>query len=174
MDSAILLSIKPYNCELIFENKKLIEIKKAKPKIKPPFKCYIYCTAGDYPFFRIVNLESTESYHITSYNKKIIGEFICDKILEIKSDYNDYHFYDISDDNLSNSYMDQYDLYLYGKGKTLYGWHISDLIVYDNPKELDEFSKAIECYRGKQKSDYVGCWDCEVAQPPKQWIYVRN
>ena len=41
---AILLSIKPQYCELIVSIQKKIEVRKSEPKIKPPFKCYIYQT----------------------------------------------------------------------------------------------------------------------------------
>ena len=41
---AVLLSIKPQYCYLIASGKKTIEVRKSEPKLKPPFKCYIYCT----------------------------------------------------------------------------------------------------------------------------------
>lgn len=41
---AVLLSVRPKWCELIANGKKTIEVRKTKPKIRPPFKCYIYCT----------------------------------------------------------------------------------------------------------------------------------
>lgn len=44
---AVLLSIKPKFCELIASGKKTIEVRKSAPKLKPPFKCFIYCTKSD-------------------------------------------------------------------------------------------------------------------------------
>lgn len=41
---AVLLSIRPKWCELIASGKKTIEMRKTRPKIPVPFKCYIYCT----------------------------------------------------------------------------------------------------------------------------------
>ena len=41
---SVLISIKPKYCELIASGKKTVEIRKTRPKIEPPFKCYIYCT----------------------------------------------------------------------------------------------------------------------------------
>lgn len=41
---AVMLSIKPKWCELIAKSQKTVEVRKTKPKLKPPFKCYIYCT----------------------------------------------------------------------------------------------------------------------------------
>ena len=41
---AVLISIQPKWCELIASGKKTIEVRKTKPKLETPFKCYIYCT----------------------------------------------------------------------------------------------------------------------------------
>lgn len=40
----VLISIKPKWCELIANGTKTVEVRKTKPKLIPPFKCYIYCT----------------------------------------------------------------------------------------------------------------------------------
>ena len=45
MGKAVLLSIKPVWCRKIILKEKTVEVRKTKPEIvKPPFKCYIYCT----------------------------------------------------------------------------------------------------------------------------------
>lgn len=41
---SVLISIKPKWCELIANGKKAIEVRKTKPKLDTPFKCYIYYT----------------------------------------------------------------------------------------------------------------------------------
>lgn len=58
--------------------------------------------------------------------------------------------------------------------KSFYGWLISNLIIYDKPKELSEFRKPIECYRGIQKDNCNGCWDCEITRPPQSWCFVEE
>ena len=40
----VLLSIRPEWCVKILNGEKTVEIRKNRPKLKPPFKCYIYCT----------------------------------------------------------------------------------------------------------------------------------
>lgn len=40
----VLISIQPKWCELILSGDKTLEIRKNKPKLITPFKCYIYCT----------------------------------------------------------------------------------------------------------------------------------
>ena len=42
--TSIMISIKPKYCKLIANGKKTVEVRKTKPKIDVPFKCYIYCT----------------------------------------------------------------------------------------------------------------------------------
>ena len=41
---SVLISIRPQYCELIASGKKTIEVRKTRPKLETPFKCYIYCT----------------------------------------------------------------------------------------------------------------------------------
>ncbi|MBP5781471.1 MAG: hypothetical protein J6X34_09600 [Clostridia bacterium] len=41
---AVMISIRPNWCEMIASGKKIVEVRKTKPKLDPPFKCYIYCT----------------------------------------------------------------------------------------------------------------------------------
>ena len=43
---AVLISIRPEWCEKIANKVKSLEIRKTVPKLKPPFKVYIYCTRG--------------------------------------------------------------------------------------------------------------------------------
>ena len=64
-----------------------------------------------------------------------------------------------------------------------YGWHVSDLKIYDKPKELSEFTKYMDC---KNYYDCCAChnWDrlnlkCiamnnEVKRPPQSWCYVES
>ena len=92
---SVLISIRPWWCLLIAQGKKTIEVRKTIPKLKPPFKVYIYCT-NTKPFlvwgdvFR-GNWE-TEFTNVSGYsreraekiwdlfNGKVMGEFVCDEI----------------------------------------------------------------------------------------------
>lgn len=50
---SVLISIKPKWCELIANGKKTLEVRKTRPKLEVPFKCYIYCTLkGSNDFFK--------------------------------------------------------------------------------------------------------------------------
>lgn len=173
---SVLISIQPKWCELIASGKKTVEVRKTKPKLDTPFKCYIYCTKDKWQHFVQMPDKSYRIYDGKDYgrynkglkfngegNGKVIGEFICDEIIEYNQDDYNCPAYEISDDDLNMSYLHQEELYEYGHGKTLYGWHISDLVIYDEPKELSEFrrqEKPIICNGAK----------CEICE---HWRYIR-
>lgn len=87
---------------------------------------------------------------------------------------------DIDDDTILETAIDREDINIYAKGKTLYGWHISELKIYDKPKELSEFYTKKKCNACK-KSGYesTACMydeDCKVpmsiTRAPQSWQYV--
>lgn len=166
---SVLLSIKPKYCELIASGKKTVEIRKNRPKIDAPFKCYIYCTKRYY--------RKGDGYFQGKYCGKVIGEFVCDGIYSWGADDLTYGTYYASDDELNDACITNEELWNYAKGKTLYAWHISDLVIYDKPKELSEFYSAHkfkDCHRGVQKYDCDYCFDCGLTRPPQSWCYVEE
>lgn len=158
MSKAVLISIQPKWCELIASGKKTIEVRKTKPKIPTPFKCYIYETKAIY--------KPSRSPCLFQGRGKVIGEFACDGILSRCEMANA----DIAE---QQGCIKREDLIRYACGKELYGWHISDIKIYDKPKELCEFRKPIDCHRGNEKHQCIGCWDCEIKRPPQSWCYVE-
>lgn len=171
MMKSILLSIKPKYVELIASGQKTIEVRKTAPQ-EEPFKCYIYETKGQYVKF-------THGAH-TKYGYgrgKVIGEFICDKVDEYHYDYCDG--VDIDDDTILETAIDREDINIYAKGKTLYGWHISDLKIYDKPRELSEFFKPCDRFldcctcRRLVHNEYMSC-DNKITRPPLSWCYVED
>lgn len=187
MSKAVLFSIKPKYCELISSGKKTVEVRKTKPKLDTPFKCYIYCTKDKknifFPPLKKPSFKPSEYVDDIRGNGKVIGEFVCDEIIEILPDNEIYGIYDISDDEVIASCLVNGDLWNYGKGKTLYGFHISDLVIYDKPKELCSFEKACnhDCayckfYYGGGMYEPPSCeWeDFELTRPPQSWCYVEE
>ena len=149
---AVLISIQPKWCELIASGKKTVEVRKTKPKLETPFKCYIYCTKGK-PIFE----QSAFCDDIS--NGKVVGEFICNSI--------------ISHCEMANADIAEYQgcikrerLFEYANGKELYGWHITDLVIYDKPKELSEFM-------GLRKTKF-GYEPIKITKPPQSWCYVEG
>ena len=135
MDKSVLISIQPYWCSQIVNGDKTLEIRKSKPKLPTPFKCYIYCTKGD----KYNPLE----YHrddgkIVTLNGKIIGEFICDNIEEISVPYpayqNELPKRILEESCTTYLYLHRYALI--SNDCNLFAWHISDLKIYNEPKEM--------------------------------------
>lgn len=170
--NAILMSIQPKWCELIASGKKTVEVRKTAPK-EVPFKVYIYETKAGF----IEAVRGTCPKCAFSRGK-VIGEFVCDKIEECIPDYNpvtqEFFYNEWAD--CSASCLTSKEEAEYGKGKPLYGLHISELKIYDEPKELGEFKK----YNRTCKFSDLGyaipncktCRDCNLTRPPQSWQYV--
>lgn len=124
---SVLQSIKPQYIELIAAGKKTIEVRKTRPKIQTPFKVYIYCTKDKIPFILPTYSKGglTDSDVWKVGNGKVIGEYVCDYIT--------------TDFLISDTCISVEDLEKYSGNKAIYGWHISNLKIYDKPKELSEF-----------------------------------
>ena len=120
---SVLISIQPKWCELIASGKKTVEVRKTRPKLDTPFKCYIYCTQGKLKDLGVIGE--------TMYRKrmKVIGEFMCDEIRCEKE--LTYGLVDIVLEK--NSCLSANEIGEYANGKVLYSWHISDLVTYDKP-----------------------------------------
>lgn len=177
MSKAVMISIRPKWCEKICSGEKTIEVRKTRPKREPPFKCYIYCTLPKYPH---------EDFIATDYPKpqfygggKIIGEFTCNRIDRLAPANEPYGIYDIDDDYVLQTCLENGVLWDYGRGTPLYGWHISNLKIYDKPKELGEFKGLC-----KVDADCCACpyynytkMDCDgrkIKRPFQSWGYVEE
>ena len=203
---SVMISIHPKWCDLIASRKKTVEIRRTRPRIEIPFKCYIYCTLQG------MN-EAFASWEkdIAKYNRenwserkgKVIGEFLCNEIDEFESEFWDDDTYerivrivheadwegfpDIKNyyvaENGEENYLckksclswDELRRYV-GQGcNTFYGWHISDINIYDNPKELCEFYKHDKTYDNafgwafEDRTQYV-----PITRPPQSWMYVED
>lgn len=182
MSKAVLFSIKPKYCELIASGKKTIEVRKTKPKLETPFKCYIYCTKGElltrsnnngkiYVAASPKYQKALERNGNITLSGKVIGEFVCDEIKEIRADNLVALYFN---NPTENTCLNDLEMRQYANGKNLFLWHISNLVIYDEPKELSEFCKPVDCHRGTQRDNCVGCWDCEITHPPQSWCYVED
>lgn len=134
---AVMISIRPKWCEFIASGKKTVEVRKTRPKLETPFKCYIYETKGKADMPTFVDEEGHISYEVGG---QVIGEFVCNSIWTVgwtsnpaKSDWKDGYN--------EETCLTNRETYEYTKGELFYEWHISDLVIYDKPRELGEFSK---------------------------------
>lgn len=195
----VLISIQPKWCELIASGKKTVEVRKTAPKLNEPFKCYIYCTKGD--SLNYLNNFTNPKYKywidnkafgsgVSRANGKVIGEFICDAIIHFNKGFFDEQEERDTDEIaelLNLSRLTYSELCAYVGLKDFYGWHISDLVIYDKPRELCEFFqvKAIRGYHKKDepKTDGINIprllnsTRFEVnflTRPPQSWCYIET
>lgn len=178
---SVLISIKPKWCELIANGKKTIEVRKTRPKYDMPFKCYVYCTKGFKP-------NTKYGYKLWAGCGKVIGEFVCDNIDTYDDDtiftfrYEDYARW--NDFDLNRACIHPEDFQNYSNGKWLYGWHISNLVIYDKPKGLSEFWNADKCpYVSENGCNYkFHCFRAgetkrcgqQIERPPQSWCYAEK
>lgn len=201
---SVLISIHPEWCEKIINGQKTIEVRKTRPKIETPFKCYIYCTkpkiynsttslfldelyrlpSGEIKFGSSIELSSfPDQWNKDNFlNGKVIGEFICNQIDSL--DPNTSGLFTDFTTPLLRICMSLGEIIEYNNRNDVYLWHISDLVIYDKPKELSEF--VIECKRVycTEKCIHYGS-DCyvdhnchksvrPVKRPPQSWCYVQE
>lgn len=182
---AVLMAIHPKWCEKIFSGEKTVEVRKTAPKLKPPYKVYVYQTKEKEPLLEVIKDGDDlygEIYHgeiifVKGYRPKgkVVGEFICDKIGEI-----DYVMYWNNGYEIATrlAYRECAD---YGKGKPLYGWHITKPKRYDTPKELSEFRKPDEPFHTVEINENGNIGFCDgyidgepITRPPQSWQYVEE
>ena len=181
---SVLISIHPKWCELIANGKKILEVRKTRPNIKKPFKCYIYCTKDKHGWFDFLKKARLDG--------KIIGEFVCKSTLPISITYSDPKNKIALREFPYTCMTDKEIMDYLGNGKQGWCWHISNLVIYDNPKELNEFiticpewekeyfdSKCLRC-----KYYFTNCADMRnectvegekpITRPPQSWCYVER
>ena len=188
MSKAVLISIRPKWVLKIASGEKTIEVRKTKPKLDTPFKCYIYCTKDKHLAFMqnqtgtnliaCMDVDAAIPVGGAIGNGKVIGEFTCERIALIAYDGGELS----STTNAAFSpatCLTQSEIitYIGDKGRC-YGWHISDLRIYDTPRELSEFQRATDpcdsCH-----AEYT--WECtgckklsgDIKRPPQSWCYVE-
>lgn len=173
MSKAVLISIRPEWVNKIVTGKKTVEIRKTRPSLEPPFRCYIYLTKQRKPF--------TVPTSGRRYDGCVMAEFTCDRINHLthigysgicgtpalracKADHPleiDCNF-DFAETCMSIGAIEQYL-----NGGDGYAWHITNArIFYPFPVELSEFT-------GVRAS---GTWleRYKIQRAPQSWCYVEE
>lgn len=73
MSKAVLLSVRPNWCKLIWAGMKTVEVRKTRPKLETPFKVYIYCSGNSGWLMR-------SPKGLRKMDRRVIGEFVCDEV----------------------------------------------------------------------------------------------
>lgn len=181
MSKAALISIRPKWVEKIASGEKTIEVRKTRPKLQTPFKCYIYCTM-DHPYISVscgkLDKLNYRTNTVGRCNGKVIGKFTCDRIVPIT--YDGGRLWCPTNAAFSPATcLSQAEIiaYIGDKGRC-YGWHISDLLIYDQPRELSEFQRATDPCDSCHAEYTWECTDCKkfggnIKRPPQSWCYVE-
>ena len=92
MSKAVLLSIQPNWCKMIWAGMKEVEVRKTRPTLETPFKAYIYCTGHDGWVMK------SPKAGVQKMDSRVIGEFTCDKIdklVHVGTMRNLYHWFSV-------------------------------------------------------------------------------
>lgn len=182
---AVLMSIKHKWCELIFSGEKTVEVRKVAPRLKPPFKVYVYESIGQ-----------------GEGAGAVVGEFVCDEKHDIQFTGASYMIN--NDISLTNGIAKQSclwfdDMFSYLGVKGGAALHITEPKRYDTPKELSEFSRYGYIKIEHAGSGYVFCDNtqcrycepdeviaglyrppvcrkggCKITRPPQNFMYVEE
>lgn len=151
---AIMKSVTPQICGKVASGDCTMLVSKTAPKCGAPFKGYIYCckAKSQWRYSDYEGAYENSEGEIVYAQRHVVGEFICDKIIEWQYDKGHQYYVEYPDDCTSYfPYLKCHseatglkcsEIEELGKGKPLYGWHISDLKIYDTPKTLVEFYKC--------------------------------
>lgn len=178
MRKAVLISIRPAWCQKIANGEKTIEVRKNRPKLAPPFKCYIYCTQAKYPH---------EDFIETEYPKpqfygggKIIGEFTCKGFIPFS--HGRPCFVTGTPEEIARmACLTRKEIWEYAPQGNPIGWRITDLVIYDTPHELNSFRRVcpeeLDCESCAMHSENTGCCGNEalyLRRAPQSWCYVEE
>ena len=180
----ILASIKPYYYYLIGERKKTIEVRKSALKNLPQDIAF-YMSKDEKSFAKIPK-EFQEKYR--EHFGKIGMRVVCDEterfsVGSLRSDDIE-KLACLSYNEMINYFYKPEEL----DGKTAkqgFAWHISNLKIYDKPKELSEFYRPCSysgiCYscnrfrpNGTPNDEPNDFCDGEITRPPQSYMRVKE
>ena len=196
-EKSVLISIHPKWVEKIASGEKTIEVRKSRPKLETSFKCYIYETQGEYKTGTGIFAYGIELKGAKKGKGKVIGEFVCDRIYKFAGRwFGDYtRPFGTEAMILRESCLTLDELTNYLSLKNGYAWHISDLKIYDKPKELREFyifdsdkrRPSVDCEYKKRGFSHDWCLQTDnrfcnellcdkkrIKRPPQSWCYVEE
>lgn len=175
--SAIILDCSPAECEKIANGDISILVRKVVPK-ETPFKVYIYG----------MHKAKIVKHYRYEGKSRIIGEFICNKVGKYEPHVILCACYEVNGADVKENLrynkgtcLSYEEMVKKSNGKPLYGLHISDLKIYDEPKALSCFYK--QCPKNTTCStcdwfhvDWHTFGECSntITRPPKNYIYVEE
>lgn len=172
---SVLFSVRPEWCRKIATGEKTIEVRKTAPNLATPYKGYLYCTlSGCNEFFRDVLRGDVAAWNRENWGLRkgrVWAEFICDAELPLLFSCS-YPatlatHYEVPGACLSDVEIMEY----LGNRKKGHGLHISNLQIYDKPRELSEFCTGSSHFilGANGRLGYSG-----MTRPPQSWCYVEE
>lgn len=157
---AILLSVKNKHICNMHNGQKTNELRTKPPKIECPFKVYNYDT------------------ETSGGSGKVVSEWICDSMQT-------YLIYiGIPQHLIDTGCVTASEIMKYTNNgdKDLTAMHISNLVIYDKPKELSEFYTIKKCnsckWTGYKSNACIYDENCKrpfaITRPPQSWCYVEE
>lgn len=187
MSKAVMISIRPRWCELIANGEKTMEVRKTRPKLETPFKVYVYCSKPRFEHEDFFALVGKQGFH---GGGKVIGEFVCDGTVWLarvgftrRGGEPEYRIENNGDWEspierlLEEACLTEEEINAYLGGNPGFGWHISDLKIYDKPRKLDEFERPYACDEctAQWASECNACRkELKIKRPPQSWRYVEE
>ena len=195
---AIMISDKPKWCALTMNGKKHIEVRKNKALASAIQKLideygyaefYVYCSLAKHikDYLQIENGKyvcSVPKDYEKILNGKIKFKFRCYKVEEIKLNLGARLFTKTFNEEelLKNACLTTNEIedYLFSNAMQGYAIHISDLEIFDKPKEISEFYKVganayqkdIEQVYGERAKRYTDCF-FQLTKAPQNFCYVE-
>lgn len=161
---SVLISVQPKWCEKIARGEKTIEIRKNRPKIEAPFKCYIYRTKG------FVRHLCAGKWFKMQVGGTVIGEFTCKEITPLHNVCTDDWNRLLGDTHerqkglVKKACLTEEELKEYAKGKTCYAWDISDLQLYNELRHIGSFWVRV--------TNKIWSFKKKLERAPQSWCYV--
>ena len=155
----ILISIKPKWVAKILRGEKTLEIRKTAPK-ELPCEVFIYCTKNGEQISR-----GTLRGVLKPLNGKVVAKFTLNKV--------DKFFYFDDDEICVPACLDRGSVLDYLGDNDGYAWHISDLEIFNDPKDLEKFDYPNPSgIANVSQSSIKGLPNKK--HPPQSWCYVEE
>lgn len=152
----ILQSIRPEWCKRIFGGEKTVEVRKTRPIANPPYRVFVYETVNG------------------GGSGQVIGEYICDEVAKIDIDsvgpflMHDGEAHYLPEIGWKTGMVNERrEMMKYaGVFTKLYGWHITQPVLYGIPKELSDFGHYAARAGGRFRL-------VPLERAPQSWCYVE-
>jgi len=167
---SILMSKPPKQVANILNGKQTILITKTAPKCGLPVTVYIYCTKRGVAIEKDLGLGFPEPI-----NGRVVAKFTLTEVEELKP----FSLMKMLGEDLTEKQAEIADkacmgwlgIHIYADGKSVYLWHISDLVVFDEPKKLENFYSTPKKINGLYGAEMV---NISLSKSPRSWCYVEE